>query len=63
MGIWDEIIESYKVEKTLKNEKEKVVCIEKGAICPQCASANLSYDGKLNLKCPSCGYEISVGFT
>jgi hypothetical protein len=63
MGIWDEIIDANQVQITQKEEKKKVVCIKIGAICPHCASAKLVYDGKLNLVCPACGYEISAGFT
>jgi uncharacterized Zn finger protein (UPF0148 family) len=63
MGIWDDIIDNYITETTQKSETKRKNCIELGAICPKCKAEKLSYDGKLHLICPACGYEISSGFT
>jgi len=63
MGIWDEIINASIQKKVGQNEESKNSCLEFGAICPQCRSAYLEYNGKLNLVCLKCGYEAVVGFT
>ena len=62
MGIWDEIVNSNNQEHTRQNDEDSS-CSEFGAICPLCRTANLEYDGKLNLVCPACSYEAAAGFT
>ena len=34
-----------------------------GNLCPQCQSAEIDYDGMLNLSCPDCGYTLAGCFT
>ena len=34
-----------------------------GDLCPNCHSANMDYDGMLNLSCPRCGYNLAGCFT
>jgi len=63
MGIWDEIINSKNQEDAGQNEEGTSSCLKTGSICPKCGAAHLEYDSKLNLVCPTCGYEIAAGFT
>jgi len=63
MGVWDEIINSSIQENVGQSEEIKNICPEFGAICSQCKSAHLEYNGTLNLICPKCGYETAAGFT
>jgi len=63
MGVWDKIINSSIQKNVGQNEKSKNSCPEIGAFCPQCRSAHLEYNGKLNLICPKCGFEAVFGFT
>ena len=32
---------------------------EAGALCPQCRSAKIDYDGMLNLSCPDCSFTLA----
>jgi hypothetical protein len=34
-----------------------------GDSCPKCQSAQIDYDGMLNLRCPECGYTLAGCFT
>ena len=34
-----------------------------GDLCPHCHTAQMDYDGLLNLSCASCGYAVSGCFT
>jgi len=63
MTIWDEIINSCVQVNIGRNKETKNTCPEFGAICPQCGSEHLEYNGTLNLVCPECGYETAAGFT
>ncbi|NWF63201.1 MAG: hypothetical protein HXY38_02745 [Chloroflexi bacterium] len=30
--------------------------LRKGALCPQCGTGRLDYNGMLQLECPACGF-------
>ena len=38
------------------NVTEVVRPLHKGGVCPQCAKAQLNYNGLLQLECPTCGF-------
>ena len=41
--------------------KETRVALERGAICPECGSGVLDYNGLLELECPLCGFKSGDG--
>jgi len=63
MNVWEKIINSSIQKNVGQNEESKNSRPEFEAICSQCRSAHLEYNGKLNLVCPKYGYETAAGFT
>ena len=48
----------------LEEQPEKPASkLRAGDMCPKCRSAQMDYDGLLNLTCPSCGYILGGCYT